>query len=175
MQKIHFYFSHVWMTTLENTIFVGIFGLFHFLFFCFYYSNIKKEKTKNAIFFSKTSFLTSPKFCRNTILAQCDTICVFKNTQKHCRNGGKTVKKKNLDRFLTLDVDQFLTLETPNLGPAFNSTVCRYIYICCRRGIWSHLGSQRGGFGPRGASRFPWERFRACFIGVSWCRSDALK
>ena len=31
----------------------------------------------------------------------------------------------------------------------------RHIYICCRRGIWSHLGSQRGGFGPRGASQIP--------------------
>ena len=26
---------------------------------------------------------------------------------------------KKLDQFLTLDLDQFLTQETPNLGPAF--------------------------------------------------------
>ena len=85
LPKIHFFdFSHFCMTTSKNTIFIGFFGLFHFLFFffCFYFSNIKKTKTKNAIFFSKTSFLTSPKFCKNTILAQCDTICVFKNAPK---------------------------------------------------------------------------------------------
>ena len=61
-------------------------------------------------------------------MAQCDTLCVFKNTPKHYQNGGGT-KKKNLDQFLTLDLDQFLTLETPNLGPIFNSTACVYIYI----------------------------------------------
>ena len=40
-----------------------------------------------------------------------------------------------------------------------------YIYICCRKGIWSHFGSKEGGFGLRGASRLPFERFRACFLG----------
>ena len=39
-----------------------------------------------------------------------------------------------MDQFLTLDLDQFLTLETPNLGPVSNSTAYNiYIYImCCR-------------------------------------------
>ena len=55
------------------------------------------------------------------MLAQCDTMCVFKNTPKHYKNGEKQWKQ-NLDQFLTLDLDQFLTLETPNLGPAFSST-----------------------------------------------------
>ena len=94
--KIHFFaFSHFWMTTLKKPIFIGFFGLFHFhffSFFCFYFSNIKKEKTQNAIFFSKTSFLTSPKFCKNTILTHCCTICVFKNTQKHYKNGENSEK-----------------------------------------------------------------------------------
>ena len=36
--------------------------------------------------------------------------------------GGNSEKKKNLDQFLSPGLDQFLTLETPNLGPAFNST-----------------------------------------------------
>ena len=31
-----------------------------------------------------------------------------------------------MDQFLTLDLDQFLTLETPKIGPVFNSTA--YIY-----------------------------------------------
>ena len=34
--KIHFFdFSHFWMTTLKKPIFIGFFGLFHFLFFLF--------------------------------------------------------------------------------------------------------------------------------------------
>ena len=57
---------------------------------------------------------------KNTILAQCDTICVFKNTPKHYKNEENS--ENNLDQFLTLDLDQFLTLETPNLGPILNST-----------------------------------------------------
>ena len=39
--------------------------------------------------------------------------------------------KTNLDQFLTLDLDQLLTLETPNLGPVFNSTA--YIYNIRKR------------------------------------------
>ena len=39
-----------------------------------------------------------------------------------------------------------------------------YIYICCRKGIWSHFAVSEGEFCPRGASRLPFERFRACFI-----------
>ena len=46
--------------------------------------------------------------------------------KKRFKNG-ETVK--NLDQFLTLDLDQFLTQETPNLGPVFNSTADIYIYI----------------------------------------------
>ena len=41
---------------------------------------------------------------KNTFLAQCDTICVYKHTPKHYKNG-ETVK--NLDQFLTLSLDQF--------------------------------------------------------------------
>ena len=87
---------------------------------------MKKEKTKNAIFFSKTSFLTSPKSCKNTILAQCDTICVFKNTPKHYKYWENS---ENLDQFWTLDLDQFLTLDTPKIGPVLNSTASIYMYI----------------------------------------------
>ena len=69
--------------------------------------------------FRKPHFWHPQNFAKNTILAQCDTICVFKNTPKHFKMG-KTVKK--LDQFLTLDLDQFSTLETPKIGPVFNST-----------------------------------------------------
>ena len=128
------------MTTLKKPIFIGFFGLCHFTFFsffCFYFSNIKKEKTKNAIFFPKTSFLTSPKFCKNTILTHCCTICVSKNAQKHYKNGEKQWKK-NLDHFLTLNLDHFLTLKPPNLGPLFNVSrdlVCtlsyHFVFLFC--------------------------------------------
>ena len=38
----------------------------------------------------------NPKICENTILAQYDTICVYKHTQKHDKNAEKTVKQKEL-------------------------------------------------------------------------------
>ena len=56
-------FWHFWMTTAKKQIFLGFFGIFHFVcfsFFCFYFSNIKKTKTKNAIFFSKPHFWHPP-------------------------------------------------------------------------------------------------------------------
>ena len=53
---------------------------------------------------------------------------------------GKTVEK-NLDQFLALDLDQFLTQETPNPGPAFNSTAYIYIYInSCEVNNWAKFG-----------------------------------
>ena len=56
--------------------------------------------------FRKPHFWHPPNFAKkNTILAQCDTICVFKNTQKHHKHGKHN--EKNLDQFLTLDLDQF--------------------------------------------------------------------
>ena len=88
LQKNPFFFfdfSYFWMTTLKKTYFYRVFWLFPFSFFLpflFLYLQHKKSKTKNAIFFSKTSFLTFPKFCKNTILTHCDTICVSKNAQK---------------------------------------------------------------------------------------------
>ena len=47
---------------LKNTIFIGCvaFSIFFFSFSVF--SNIQRKN--NVIFFSKTSFLTSPKFCK---------------------------------------------------------------------------------------------------------------
>ena len=42
----------------------------------------------------------------------------------------KKKKKKKLD--------QFLTLKRAKIGPVFDFTA--YIYICCRRGIWSPQG-----------------------------------
>ena len=87
-------------------------------------------KTKNAIFYSKTSFWTSQQFRENTILAQSDTICVFEHTQKtQNKFGKKKTVKKNLDQFLTLSLDQFLTLKPPSIGPVFDFTAYIYIYI----------------------------------------------
>ena len=106
--KIHFYFSHFWMTTLKNTFYSFFWPFPFFSFFCFYFSNIKR-KNKNAIFFSKTSFLTSPKLCKNTILAQCDTICVLKHAPKHYKNGESSENIKLGPVFNT------------RLGPVFNT------------------------------------------------------
>ena len=84
--KIHFFCFFTFLDDhLKKTYFYRVFWPFpfsFFSFFCFYFSNIKKEKIKNAIFFSKTSFLTSPKFYKNTVLTHCDTICVSKNAPK---------------------------------------------------------------------------------------------
>ena len=102
LQKKSFYvdfdFSHFWMTTLKKTIFIGFLGPFpisFFLsFFCFYSSNIKQEKKQKMQFsFRKPHFWHPPNFTKkNTILAQCDTICVFKNTKKHYKNGENSQK-----------------------------------------------------------------------------------
>ena len=70
----------------------------------------------------------NPKFCKNTILTHCDTICVTKKSPKNTIKLGKTAKK-NLDQFLTYSLDQFLTYKTPNLGPVFNFTAYIYIYM----------------------------------------------
>ena len=80
----------------------------------------------------------NPKFCKNTILTHCDTICVTKKAKKHYKTGEKTAKK-NLDQFLTYNLDQFLTYKTPNLGPVLT---LQHIYICRRVG-------QRDAFDPK--------------------------
>ena len=56
--------------------------------------------------------------------------------QKYPQNTTKIGKtgKKTLDQFLTLDLDQLLALETPNLGPVFNSTAYIYIDTYIRQG-----------------------------------------
>ena len=130
--KIHFFCFFTFLDDhLKKTIFIGFWGLFHFLFFsffCFYFSNIKKEKTKNAIFFSKPSFLTSPKFCKTLFWHIVALFLFLKMPRKHYKTGEKQWKK-NLDQFLTLSLDQFLTLKPPNLGPVFNFTAYIYTHI----------------------------------------------
>ena len=77
--------------------------------------------------FRKPHFWHPQNFAKTLFLHNVDTICVFKNAQKHYKNGGKQWKK-NLDHFLTLNLDHLLTLKPPNLGPLFNFTACIYIY-----------------------------------------------
>ena len=58
-KKSSFYFSHFWMTTLKNTIFIWFFGLFHFpffSFFCFYFSNLKRKNKKCNFLFENLTF-----------------------------------------------------------------------------------------------------------------------
>ena len=56
---------------------------------------------------------------------------------------GKTMK--NLDQFLTLSLDQFLTLKPPNLGPILNFTAYIYIYIYMHA-LWCYYLVQVWGF-----------------------------
>ena len=53
----------------------------------------------------------------------------FQKYPQNTMKMGKKWKKKNLDQFWTLDLDQFLTLETPNLGPVSTAHIYVYIYI----------------------------------------------
>ena len=93
------------MTTLKKPIFIGFFGLFHFLFFSFFlFLGLQHKKGKNK----KCNFLFEnlifdipqienlifdiPQICKNTILTHCDTICVSKNAQKHYKTGEKQQK-----------------------------------------------------------------------------------
>ena len=77
----------------KKTIFTGFFGLFHFLFFLFLFLQHKKDKNKKCYFLFENLIFDIPKFCKNIILAQCDTICVFKKSQKTLQNWGETAKK----------------------------------------------------------------------------------
>ena len=133
-KKSIFWFFTFLANHLKNTIYIGFFLAFSifflfFFFFLFLLLQHKKGKNKKKQFsFWKPHLWHPQNFAKNTILAQCDTICVFKNTQKHyIYIWGNS--ENNLDQFLTLDLDQVLTLETPNLGPVFNSTACVCIYI----------------------------------------------
>ena len=120
--------TFVW-PPLKNPIFIGcFFAIFPFCFFFFFSVSIfqhKKEKTKNAIFFSKTSFLTTQNFAK-TLFWHIVTLFVLQKKPKSTIKLGKTAK--NLDQFLTYNLDQFLTYKTPNLGPVFNFTAYIYIY-----------------------------------------------
>ena len=62
-KSIFFAFSHFWMTTLKNPIFIGFFGLFHFFFFfLFLFFQHKKEKQKMQFSFQKPHFWHPPNF-----------------------------------------------------------------------------------------------------------------
>ena len=130
--KIHFLdFSHFWMTTLKKPYFYRVFCYFPFFVFFLFSVCIfqhKKEKTKNAIFFSKTSFLITQNFAKTLFWHTVTLFVLQKKPKKPYKTGEKTAKK-NLDQFLTYNLDQFLTYKTPNLGPVFNSTAYIYIYI----------------------------------------------
>ena len=132
-KSIFFDFSQFWVTTLNNTIFIGFFGLLHFFFFMFLV--LQHTKNKKCNFLSKTSFLTFPKFCNNTILAQFGTICVFKHTPKHYKNGENS---ETLGPVFSFKLGPVLTLNPPNLDPFLT------IYICSGAVIWAMFGHLRG-------------------------------
>ena len=103
------YFSHFWMTTLKNTIFIGFWGPFSIsffsLFFLFLFLQHRKDKNKKCNFFSKTSFLTSRQFAETLFWHNVTLFVVINIPPKHYQNGEKRWKK-NLDQFLTLSLDQ---------------------------------------------------------------------
>ena len=129
------------MTTLKKPNFIGFFGLFHFLFclfsVCISPTQKKKKKQKNAIFFSKTSFMVTQNFAK-TLFWHTVTLFVFLKMPKNTIKLGKTAK--HLDQFLTCSLDQFLTYKTPKIGPALNSTA--YIYMLERHWVVHILASR---------------------------------
>ena len=88
-----------------------------------------------------------PRILRKHYVAQCDTFCVYKHTQKTLYKWEKTVTKKTWTSF-SFKLGPIFNFQTPNLGPAFNFTayiyaymyiciyvymyICIYIYICWR-------------------------------------------
>ena len=79
--------------------------LIFFLFFLFLFLQHKKEENKKCNFLFENLIFDNPKFCTNTILTHCDTICVSKNAQKHYKTGKNS--KKQLAPVLTYNLDQF--------------------------------------------------------------------
>ena len=73
-----------------------------------------------------------------------------------------------MDQFLTLDLDQFLTLETPNLGPVFNSTAYIYIYlfICVFFAVKLKIGPRFGGFKVKNWSKLKVKNWLKLFFPV---------
>ena len=68
------------MTTFKKPYFYRFFWSFPFFsFFCFYFSNIKKNKKCKFLF--ENLIFDNPKFCKNAILTHCDTICASKNAK----------------------------------------------------------------------------------------------
>ena len=85
---------------------------------------------KNAIFFSKTS-LTSRRFPKSYFGTLAHYLW-FKTYPEHATKLGRKISKQILDQFLTFNLDQFLTYETPNLGPILTLQQHKkniYIYI----------------------------------------------
>ena len=81
------------MTTLKKTYFYRFFGSFPFLLFIFLFPFLQHKKKKQKMQFSfQYLIFDNPKFCKNTILTHCDTICVSKNAPKHSKTGENSKK-----------------------------------------------------------------------------------
>ena len=85
------------MTTLEKPYFYRFFC--YFPFFVFFLFSVSTFQHKKCNFLFENLIFDNPKFCKNTILTHCDTICVTKKAKKHYKTGENSKKK---------------------LGPAFN-------------------------------------------------------
>ena len=97
------------MTTFKKPNFYRVFWPFPFwlfFFFLFLFLQHKKDKNKKYNFLFENLIFDIPKILQNTILAQCDTICVIKSTPKHYTNGENSEKLGPVFNF--------------KLGPVFN-------------------------------------------------------
>ena len=102
-------FSHVWIPTFKNTIFIFL-AIFHFVFFWSLLQQHKMTKTKMHFFrnphfwhpdnFAKTLFWHKSLFWHKL------TLFVFLIIPKKYLNIGE-IQWKNLDQLLTLSLDQF--------------------------------------------------------------------
>ena len=118
------------MITLKKTYSYRVFLAFSiFLFFFFLFLLLKhKDKNNKCNFLFKNLIFDIPKILQKHYFGTVWHYLCFQKYPENTINIGKTVKI-DLDQFFDTRLGPVLTLETPNLGPVFNSTACIYIYI----------------------------------------------
>ena len=101
--------------------------------------------------FRKPHFWHPPNFAKTLFWHTVALFVFLKMPPKHYKNGGKQWKN-NLDHLSTLNLDHFVTLKPPNLGPLFNFTA--YIYTIIYIYIYTSIFSSSGGCPCENRQRF---------------------
>ena len=102
--------------------------LFHsFIFSLFPFSIIKKTKTKNERFF-ENPFWLSDKLQNNDFRTPTHDLWFLRYSPKHYKTGGESSKYKSWTKFWP-DLGPNFDSKKTNLGPSFDSTAQRNIYI----------------------------------------------